>query len=722
MLLTKTLQPFNLLYGRIFIRHYVSKSSKQKSDTELYQPLVQTALSNLSHQIEAKQLKFPYDILHYFPSQSVLSEFAVFSNKARSKSRELVYPKNEPPVIEYVDPHLSSLPELLHLIYNDTYPKQFMKIRNLNTKDAVLTEVLSILFLRHYNTAALKNMGNVSSANDYWGLLRCDLWYPEARKMRRKIIMHVGPTNSGKTHNALQRFSNAKSGYYAGPLRMLAREVYERFNSQGISCNLITGEEIVPSIDESGVLAGLSAGTIEMIPLHKKMDICIIDEIQMLDDDRRGSAWTSAVLGVQAKEVHLCGEERAVEIIEKIAEATGEELEINYYNRLGKLRVMDKPLRSVNDLQTGDCVVFFSKRKILEFKCKIEQETNLKVGVIYGALPPEVRVRESNKFNSGEYDVLVASDAIGMGINLKIKRVVFGQTDKFDGSNMVLLTPSSVKQIGGRAGRYSTSSGELEGLVTAFRKSDLDYVREIMGQDISTIKKAGIWPPDEFWLHYLSEARASKEQTLSWAIRNFEKEFSTQPASDYFLMDVRTKAEIADFLRDKRLVTKLSIDDQLRLAQLPINLSLDSGGENDMQKLITPIVNKESKTIFDLNFLNLNVIGASETAKTPSTEIFERLEILELNHKLTLAFLWLAQRWPSFYIDKSSASEVKLLLEKRIAEELAQLRKMKRGDRKKGYKTQNYKAPQSMQELVRDFEKSLTKKPKRNSGSRSQFR
>lgn len=682
--------------------------------TGLYMPLVQSALSNLKHQITAKKLKFPYDALHYFPSASVLSEFDKFSKAAASKSQELVEPKKSPPIPEYVDPHLSELPKLLHLIHNDAYPKEFMSIRNLNSKEAVLTEIFSALFLRHYNKAALKTIGDTFSANDYWGLLRCDLWYPEARKMRRKLIMHVGPTNSGKTYNALQRLSNAKSGYYAGPLRMLAREVYERFNAQGISCNLITGEEIVPSIDESGVLAGLSAGTIEMIPLHKKMDICVIDEIQMLDDDRRGSAWTSAVLGVQAKEVHLCGEERAVELIQKIADATGEELEIKKYNRLGQLRVMNKSLKSVNDLQSGDCVVFFSKRRILEFKCKIEQQTNLKVGVIYGALPPEVRVRESNKFNSGEYDVLVASDAIGMGINLKIKRVVFGQTDKFDGSKMMPLSPSSVKQIGGRAGRYSTSSGALEGLITAFKKGDLDYVREIMGQEITTIKKAGIWPPDEFWLHYLGEVNDPNEQTLSLAIRKFKKDFSSQPSSDYFLMDIRTKTEIADFLRARKLDTQLSIDNQLRLAQLPINLSLESGAVDHMCKIISPLVNKESKTIFDLNFLDLIVIGFSDTSQTPYTEIFERLEILEMNHKLTLAFLWLAQRWPSFYIDKASAYEIKILLEKRIAEELAQLRTMKHREGTKGLKTRNNKALLGMQDFVHDIERSLTKKPKKD--------
>lgn len=717
ILLRPTSLPCSLINFKLISRNFASKSTKKQTFTDIHAPLVHSALSNLQAKIEAKELKFPYNSLNSFPAQSLLSEFEKFKKIVRKKSLELKEHKG-PFIPEYVDPHLSMLPKLLYLINNDTYPKTFTSIRNLNTKEAVLTELLSALFLRHYNNAVLKYIENTSSANEYYGLQRCDLWYPEARKMRRKLIMHVGPTNSGKTHNALKQFSVAKTGYYAGPLRMLAREVYERFISQGVSCNLITGEEIIPSIDEFGVLAGLSAGTIEMLPLHKKMDICIIDEIQMLEDDKRGCAWTSAVLGVQAKEVHLCGEERAVELIKKIADTTGEELEIRRYNRLGNLRVMGKSLKTVSDLRAGDCVVFFSKKKILEFKCKIENATDLKVGVIYGALPPEVRLQESTRFNSGEYDVLVASDAIGMGINLKIKRVVFGQTDKFDGSKMIPLSPSSVKQIGGRAGRYSTSSGELEGLITAFKKKDLDYVREIMSQDIPPIEKAGIWPPDEFWLHYLGEPQASCEQTLSLAIRRFKKEFSEQPSTNYFLMDTRTKAQMPDFLRARKLDEVLTIDNQLRLALVPINLSLDAGAAGHVFKILGPIVNKEPKTIFELGFLNLHVLGASRVSEEDKTEIYERLEILEMNHKLTLVFLWLAQRWPSIYIDKTSASEVKALLEKRISEELAQLRDTKPIDKEP--KSSDYKTI-NMESFVRDFEKTLSKKSKVNLEFRSQF-
>lgn len=111
--------------------------------------------------------------------------------------------------------------------------------------------------------------------------------------MKRKIIMHVGPTNSGKTYHALQRFQKAESAVYCGPLRLLAQEVYERSNEGGVPCNLLTGEE---RRESDGV--DKWSCTVEMTNLNSRFDVAVIDEIQMIGDDQRGWAWTSAVLGI----------------------------------------------------------------------------------------------------------------------------------------------------------------------------------------------------------------------------------------------------------------------------------------------------------------------------------------------------------------------------------------------------------------------------------------
>lgn len=245
--------------------------------------------------------------------------------------------------------------------------------------------------------------------------------YPSARQIRRKIILHVGPTNSGKTHQALVALARARTGVYAGPLRLLAHEVFSRFNEGRIGdegkrvCNLITGEE-QRIIDRE---AGLSSCTIEMFPTAKKLDVGVIDEIQMIGDPGRGTAWTQAILGSNCAELHLCGEESVVELIQQIAKELGDQCVVNRYSRLSPLVVAKKSLGSdLSKIRSGDCLVTFSRSNIFAFKRAVEEKTGLRVAVAYGGLPPEVREEQARVFNEGGYDVLVASDAVGMGLNL----------------------------------------------------------------------------------------------------------------------------------------------------------------------------------------------------------------------------------------------------------------------------------------------------------------
>jgi ATP-dependent RNA helicase SUPV3L1/SUV3 len=280
--------------------------------------------------------------------------------------------------------------------------------------------------------------------------------FPLARSMRRKLILHVGPTNSGKTHMALRTLAAARVGAYGGPLRLLAHEVFERLNIGQIvplgseatdhheadetsnfdvqvpgtsravikhgnllfarPCSLVTGDE-----RRSVEGATLSSCTVEMLSLDRRYDVVVIDEIQMIADSQRGPAWTAAVLGSAAAELHLCGEERAVPVIEALAKVTGDELIVNRYQRLSPLVVAPKSLeRDLTRIRKGDCVVTFSRTNIFNLKKEIEEKTGHRCAVVYGRLPPEIRAEQAALFNdsSSEFDVLVASDAIGMGLNL----------------------------------------------------------------------------------------------------------------------------------------------------------------------------------------------------------------------------------------------------------------------------------------------------------------
>ena len=243
-------------------------------------------------------------------------------------------------------------------------------------------------------------------------------WYPEARALQRTIHVHVGPTNSGKTYQALQRLEAARTAVYAGPLRLLAHEVFSRLNARGKRCDLVTGDDqrTLP-----GEPAGLMSCTVEMLPFHREFDVAVIDEIQLMGDPQRGWAWTAAFLALQAKELHVCGEERAVPLIKHLANSMGDTVKLHTYERLSPLKTADRSLNNwLGNLREGDCLVAFSRRAIHSLKRSIQEKTGRKCAVIYGNLPPETRAEQAKLFNdpSSGYNVLVATDAIGMGLNL----------------------------------------------------------------------------------------------------------------------------------------------------------------------------------------------------------------------------------------------------------------------------------------------------------------
>ena len=308
------------------------------------------------------------------------------------------------------------------------------------------------------------------------------LAFANARSLTRQIHLHVGPTNSGKTHGALVTLSRARTGMLAGPLRLLAHEVWERMNQRTISpgippraCNLRTGEE-VRTVDE---YAGLVSCTVEMADVTRPYDVAVIDEIQMIADPQRGFAWTHAVLGLPAKELHLCGEASTVPLIQHLAKLCGDDLHVHNYERLTPLHVAPHSLYGdLGKVQRGDCIVAFKRSTIFRLKEQIEARTGLQCALAYGALPPETKSEQAKLFNAGKLDVMVASDAIGMGLNLRIKRVIFDTLSKWNGTETVPLSLSQIKQIAGRAGRYGTSrDASPHGLVLTRHEDEKDILR-----------------------------------------------------------------------------------------------------------------------------------------------------------------------------------------------------------------------------------------------------
>ncbi len=295
--------------------------------------------------------------------------------------------------------------------------------------------------------------------------------YPDsfetARHMQRSVTLYVGPPNSGKTHAAFDRLAQAHAGAYLAPLRLLALEGRDRLVGRGVACSLLTGEENVPAED-----ARVVSSTIEMVDTGKPIDVAVIDEAQMLFDGYRGWAWTQAIVGVPADELIIICSAYAVPAIENLLGLAGERCTVRHFERKQEVQLLPAPL-PIAALKKGDAVVAFSRRDVLMLRDQVAAAGHA-VAVIYGALPPEVRRREAERFASGDATILVATDAIGMGLNLPIRRVLFSTLTKFDGTTDRPLSVSEVHQIAGRAGRFGMHD---EGFVGVLREAEVSAAR-----------------------------------------------------------------------------------------------------------------------------------------------------------------------------------------------------------------------------------------------------
>ena len=303
--------------------------------------------------------------------------------------------------------------------------------------------------------------------------------YTQARTLGRRFIFHAGPTNAGKTHAAMAALMEAESGVYAAPLRLLALENFDAMEAAGLETALRTGEERLGVEDPTHL-----ACTVEMVPTTGYWDIGVIDEIQMLGDPDRGSSWTRAVLGLAAREIHLAGGAEALPLIETLLALTGESLEVRTYERKTPLHILDEPVITP---QKGDAIIAFSRRAVLRIRNELAAQ-GIRAAVIYGALGPEVRRAEAARFRTGQAPVLVATDAIGMGLNLPIQRVLFAEAEKYNGSFHEPLSSSLICQIGGRAGRYGlhveghVGTYEWNGLHPRADIPDCDMLKEAFDQ------------------------------------------------------------------------------------------------------------------------------------------------------------------------------------------------------------------------------------------------
>ncbi len=271
--------------------------------------------------------------------------------------------------------------------------------------------------------------------------------YPDARRMQRHFILHLGGTNTGKTYAGFQRLMQVETGVYLAPLRLLALEAQEILLDAHVRCSLTTGEEEDREPGDTHV-----AATCEKLDLQRAWDAAVIDECQMIADRERGYAWTRAILGVLAPEVHLCAAPEARNLLLWLITSCGDSYEIVEHQRTTPLLCMNRTV-DYTDVQPGDALITFSKVGVLSVAEDLRSRGK-EPAIIYGALPYGARRRQMEGFLAGDMRYVVSTDAIGMGLNLPIRRIIFLDTKKFDGREVRDLTASEIKQIAGRAGRF----------------------------------------------------------------------------------------------------------------------------------------------------------------------------------------------------------------------------------------------------------------------------
>src|SRR6188508_37214 len=296
-----------------------------------------------------------------------------------------------------------------------------------------------------------------------------------------RVVAHLGPTNSGKTHAALQELAEKRSGVYAGPLRMLAQEAHRRLGGWigAEHVGLVTGEE---RINEH---ASVICSTVEMAP--RRGELLVLDEVQWADDTERGSAWTRLLLAGEYREILLLGALDALPLVGRAF--PGHELKL-FERKLPLEFVGERMLRS---LTTGTVVVAFSRRAVLALAGEVNRLHPGRVAVLYGAMPLSSRREEIDRFLTRDADVCVATDVLGHGVNLPCETLLFAETTKFDGEERRPLLPWELAQIAGRAGRFGLVErghvGVLAGLGWGVAEPEL--VRDALEPHVAL--RGGFW-------------------------------------------------------------------------------------------------------------------------------------------------------------------------------------------------------------------------------------
>ncbi len=475
--------------------------------------------------------------------------------------------------------------------------------------------------------------------------------YP-ARRLTRRWIALLGPTNSGKTHRSIEAMAAAEHAIYLSPLRLMALENQERIESMGVPCSLVTGEE---EIIREG--ATHFCCTVEEFARfrHERWDVVVVDEVQMMADPQRGWAWVDALVSAHTPKLMMTGPTLIEPSLRTLCELCEDQLQVQRTKRLSPVEVAKHAI-TLERLEPGSLLVAFSRKLVLELKGMLES-AGKSVSVVYGALSPEVRREQARRFREGEADIMVATDAVGMGLNLPAHTLCFYTDEKFDGIQNRQLKVQEVKQIGGRAGRFGHhDSGEI----TALDPQTLKSIRRLFNSPDAPVDLSQFQVrPSIDHLSAISELMGEPSLLRSWL--TFNRNINYGEAFVSVLPD--ELAEWIELIDDPKIPLWL----RWTFACTPIRGGFDSPASQHAQRWIKRVAEGHAIPMPRL------LLGA-DLASLEST-----LHVVE-------TYLHLARSLPEHFPEHDDGEEARKLLNDAITRELSRQRKPRAAKRGGGRK------------------------------------
>ncbi len=475
--------------------------------------------------------------------------------------------------------------------------------------------------------------------------------YP-ARRLTRRWTALLGPTNSGKTHRSIEAMAAAEHGIYLSPLRLMALENQERIETMGVPCSLVTGEE---EIIREG--ATHFCCTVEEFARfrHQHWDVVVVDEVQMMADSQRGWAWVDALVSAHTPQLMMTGPALIEPSLRTLCDLCEDKLVVQRTKRLSPVEVA-RHATTLERLEPGSLLVAFSRKLVLELKGMLES-AGKSVSVVYGALSPEVRREQARRFREGEADIMVATDAVGMGLNLPAHTLCFYTDEKFDGIQNRQLKVQEVKQIGGRAGRFGHhDSGEI----TALDPQTLKSIRRLFNSPDAPVDLSQFQVrPSIDHLSAISELMGEPSLLRSWL--TFNRNINYGEAFISVLPD--ELAEWIELIDDPKIPLWL----RWTFACTPIRGGFDSPASQHAQRWIKRV-------------------AEGHAIPMPKLLLGSDLSSLESTLHVVETYLHLARSLPEHFPEHDDGEDARKLLNDAITRELSRQRKPRAARRGGGRK------------------------------------